>query len=102
DDGRQAALHAARADEPARDSAREEPEDDPADDVPTRHGRIMPPTTLRGLDVLVQMEQVGRVVRALDLGQPVVGLARVDRLADPRLALVTDEVDVGAGVRLPD
>src|SRR2546422_4742014 len=52
-----------------------------------------------GRDVLVQPEEVLGVVAALDLGQPVVGSARVGG-ADPRLALVAEEVDVGAAVGL--
>src|ERR1041385_46628 len=48
----------------------------------------------RGLDVLVDVEGVGRVVAVLDLGKPVV-VAPVRR-PDPVLALVHQEVDVGA------
>src|SRR5580692_5945321 len=50
-----------------------------------------------GLDVLVDVERVVRVVPVLDLGEPVV-VAAVGRL-DPVLALVHQEVDVAAAGR---
>src|ERR1700728_48489 len=50
-----------------------------------------------GLDVLVDVERVVRVVTLLDLGQPVV-VAAVGRL-HPVLALVHHEVDVRAAGR---
>src|SRR6266511_1762718 len=48
-------------------------------------------------DVLVAVEQVGRVVATLDRRQPLPGRPRVG-LADARRALVAQEVDVRAGV----
>ena len=56
-----------------------------------------PPSGRR--DVLVALEQVRRVVAALDLGQPVPGRPGVG-VADPLRALVAQEVDVGAVVVL--
>src|SRR5918995_1379759 len=50
-------------------------------------------------DVLVEAEQVGRVVASFDRGQPVPGPARVG-LAEPGPAVVPQEVDIGAGVSL--
>src|SRR4029450_14124692 len=50
-------------------------------------------------DVLVAMEQVGRVVAGLDRRQPLPGRSRVG-LAEPLLALVDHEADLGARVPL--
>ena len=49
-----------------------------------------------GADVLVEAEEVGRVVVALDLGQPAVGQVGI-RLVDAGLALVLEEVRVDPG-----
>src|SRR5688572_21098377 len=66
----------------------------------------MPPLTaysggllLGGRDVVVDAEEVGRVVAGLDLPQAVPGRARVGR-AVSCLAFVADEVDVHAIVPL--
>src|SRR5829696_6401869 len=53
----------------------------------------------RSRDVLVEPEEVGGVVAALDLDEPLPGGARVGR-ADPRFALLAEEVDVDARVAL--
>ena len=50
----------------------------------------------RRADVLVEAEQVRRVVAALDLGQPAIGGVGIG-LADPGLALVLEEVRVDPG-----
>src|SRR5215217_554166 len=50
-------------------------------------------------DVLVEAEQVGWVVASFDRGQPIPSRARVG-LAESRLAVVAEEVDIGAGVLL--
>ena len=52
-----------------------------------------------GWDVLVEPEEVVRVVLRLDRGEPVPGRAGIGR-TDARLALVAEEVDVRAGVAL--
>src|SRR5262245_34843689 len=104
DDRRQAALDAARPHEPAGDAAGQEPDDDPGEEVVLRHGRDCAATAPRasgGRDVLGQPEHVFRVVAALDGGKPFVCPARV-RGADASLALVPQEVDVGAVVGLPE
>src|SRR5439155_13383534 len=65
-----------------------------------RPARAAPSRGLRG-DVLVEPEHVRGVVTSLDLGQPIPGRARVG-VADPLLALVGEEVDVGAMVVLAE
>src|SRR5262245_17066970 len=64
---------------------------------PSRAGR--PGAALAGLDVLVEAEEVGRVVGALELDQPVVLLGAVG-LSNAVGALVAEEVDVDAVARV--
>src|SRR5687768_15051551 len=54
-----------------------------------------------GRDVLVEAEEVFRVVLPLDVRQPRVGLPRI-RLVDACGALVLQEVDVNAGAFVAD
>src|SRR6266545_4324127 len=62
--------------------------------------RLLPRTLDRRRDVLVAPKQVGGVVASLDRHQPVPGRPRVG-LADPRRALLAEEVHVRAAVPLP-
>src|SRR5918998_4458166 len=53
----------------------------------------------RRRDVLIEPEEVRRVVATLDRGEPIPGRPRVG-LADPPLALVAEKVDVHTRVTL--
>src|SRR5271170_3011629 len=65
--------------------------------IPNRTGCDIRSALRAGLDVLVDVEDIVRVVPLLDPGEPVV-VAAVGRL-DPVLALVHQEVDVPAAGR---
>jgi hypothetical protein len=70
--------------------------------VPQRLARVIASACSHsGLDVLVESEEVGRVVGALELDQPLV-VSRAIGLANPVAALFAEEVHVHAppGVRL--